>query len=151
MIPTIEHIILRIERDKKTLGITLYNKATLEEIVSFERVMNIKLPDDIKTFYKYCNGFESEEDMFRIIPLDEIIDRREDVDSYLINPKDFHIAEYMIYCDMWTLTVDEINNNKYSIYNNAETAVDLTNNFSEFMDRFLNGGVFDGLYDWRKN
>jgi hypothetical protein len=150
VIPTIEHIISKIQKNKDNLKITVYPKASVEEIYSFEQTMNIKLPDDIKTFYKFCNGFESNEDLFRIIPLNEIIDNtKTDKENYLEKKGDFHIAEYMIYCDMWSLTVDEATN-EYSIYNKTTTIVTLTNNFSEFLDRFLNEGVFEGLYNWRE-
>lgn len=142
-------IITYIQNNKLILRITPYKKASTEEISEFEEVMDIKLPDDFKTFYSFYNGFESHEDMFRIIPLNEIIKRSDDK-SYLSNQKDFHFAEYMIYCDVWTLNINSTNNNIYSIYNIAGDIVTLTNSFSEFLSRFLVGGVFSGLYNWRE-
>jgi len=147
---TIEQIITQILNTKDQLGITLYPGATKEEIKSFERLMNTSLPNDIKKFYMFCNGFESEEDLFRIIPLDEIIyNRKDEEDNYLLNKQDFHFAEYMIYCDMWTLTITTSSDN-YLIYNKAETFVTLTDDFAEFLNKFLVGGVFDGLYKWEE-
>jgi hypothetical protein len=151
MTPLITDIITKIQRDKIDLGITLYDKASLSDISSFEQTMSLTLPDDIKTFYSFCNGFESAEDMFRIIPLNEIIEYKSNGgDTYLVEKKDFYIAEYMIYCDMWTLSVSEQNNNEYYIYNKVDNVITLTHSFAEFLDVFLTDGVFNGLYNWRE-
>jgi len=71
---TIEDCIQRIKTDKHELGITLFEPASPTEIADFENIMNIKFPADFVEFYSFANGFESDEDMFRIIPLEEIID-----------------------------------------------------------------------------
>ncbi|HEU4553655.1 MAG TPA: SMI1/KNR4 family protein [Chitinophaga sp.] len=144
---TITDIISKIAHNKAALGIMLYGSASTYDISSFEREMGITLPDDIKTFYNFCNGFESNEDLFRIIPLAEITEERNS--NYLVRPGDFHIAEYMVYCDMWSITIAANDPNKYSIYNKTDSVVTLTNSFSEFLDKFLAGGVYNGLYEWR--
>lgn len=144
-------IIERIKVDKNKLGITLFAPASLTEILNFEKIRGIKLPDDLIKFYSFSNGLESAEDMFRIIPLDEMIDNMKDRDTYTVEQNDFHFAEYMIYCDMWTININSADRNDYRIYNKADNVISLTNSFSEFLDTFLNGGVFDGLYTWREN
>lgn len=57
-------------------------------------------------------------------------------------------AEYMIYSDMWELK--RLPYNGYIITNTADTEITLTNSLSAFLERFLQGNVFDpgGLYDW---
>ncbi|MEI9943781.1 MAG: SMI1/KNR4 family protein [Chitinophagaceae bacterium] len=151
MTPHITDIITRIQRDKIDLGITLYDKTSLSDISSFEQTMSLSLPDDIKTFYSFCNGFESAEDMFRVLPLNEIIENISNGrDTYLVDKKDLHLAEYMIYCDMWTLSISEQNNNDYYIYNKTDKVITLTHSFAEFLSVFLNDGVFKGLYNWRE-
>jgi cell wall assembly regulator SMI1 len=90
MSESIQSILSSIERDKKLLGITLYEKASIADITSFEKKKGLDLPDDLRTFYSYCNGFESEEDLFRIIPLKEILENKRD--NFIISPEDFHIA-----------------------------------------------------------
>jgi hypothetical protein len=147
----IEDIINRIKTDKGKLGITLYAPASSSDLIKFQEIRHVTLPDDIKTFYSFSNGFESAEDMFRIIPLDEIIDNMKDRDTYTERNGDFHIAEYMIYCDMWTLYVNSHGSNQYKIYHKTENTIVLTNSFSEFLTVFLDNGVFDGLYSWREN
>jgi hypothetical protein len=151
MHPTITDIIAKIKAEKEELGITLYAPASSTEILDFENSMGIKLSEDIAEFYRFCNGFESEEDMFRIIPLDEIIDNIEQPDTYAVELNDFHFAEYLIYSDMWTISVNPVDRNDYHIYNKAENVIILTNSFVEFLNTFLIGGVFNGLYTWRKN
>ncbi|HWD89538.1 MAG TPA: SMI1/KNR4 family protein [Mucilaginibacter sp.] len=141
---TIKEIIELIRRDKAQHGITLYEPASESELLEFEKKLHITLPQDIKDFYRFANGFESAEDIFRIIPLKEILSR---IDRHHQNY--FYIAEYMVYCDMWGVTIDPKNDTyKISEYS-FKTA--LTNSFAEFLQCFLKGGVFgqDGLYDWK--
>ncbi len=148
MIPKITDIISKIQSNKADFGVTLYKAASVIDITKFEKTKGVKLPTDIKQFYTFCNGFESEEDMFRIIPLDEILENKQD--SYTIGQKDFHIAEYMIYCDMWTIAIDAQNSENYSIYKKTDSQLTLTNSFASFLDKFLTGGVFNGLYKWEE-
>ncbi|HEY0612630.1 MAG TPA: SMI1/KNR4 family protein [Chitinophaga sp.] len=147
---TITDIISKLQEEKAALGITLYDKASEEEIKSFERGTGIELTADFKTFYRFCNGFESGEDMFRMLPLDEIQEdlRKDRNDGYLVWQKDFHFAEYMLYCDMWTVSINNAQQNNYTIYNHGERVLMLTTDLAEFLEIFLKGGVFDGLYNW---
>ena len=56
----------------------------------------------------------------------------------------------MIYSDVWTVSISSRNKNEYNIYNKAETTLKLTTSFAEFLDTFLNRGVFVGVYAWRE-
>lgn len=148
----LDEVLSKIKRDKDFLGIKLYGNASETDITSFENTIGVILPPDFKSFYRFCNGFESNEDMFRMIPLNEILENRASMNrNYLVKKSDFHFAEYMIYCDMWTLTISVQSDSNYSIYNKAENVVTLTNSLSLFLDKFLTGGVFDGLYKWRES
>jgi hypothetical protein len=147
---TIEDIIERIRGNQHGLGIMLYGPASMEELDKFEKSSGITLPDDLLKFYNFSDGFESNEDMFRIIPLDEIAGNIKDRNINAFSPTDFHIAEYMTYCDMWTISINPADKNDYKIYNKAATVITLTDSFSTFLDTFLTGGVFDGLYSWRE-
>lgn len=163
MLPSITDVITRLQLEEEALGIALYSGASEAEIKSFEKAKGIKLPEAIKTFYRFCNGFMSDEDCFRIIPLQEIVANGRD--NYLVKEQDFHIAEFLIYCDMWTLSIDG-GNGAYYIYGDntlpnvmpaasafadgtTNELLTLTTSFAEFLDRFLAGGVYDGLYKWR--
>lgn len=120
------------------------NEAMLQAVENF---YNITLPDDFKELYYFTDGFETDEDMFNMIPLKDII---EDKDRH--SEAAFYIAEYMIYSDMWQLEINPDNCNDYKIFIEADyNKIVLTNSLGEFISRFLKAGVFgaDGLYDWK--
>lgn len=127
--------------------ITLHKGVSESLISEFERALRVTLPDDIKQFYKFSNGFESVEDIFNIVTLEELIDS-----NSRVGERHLYIAEYMIYSDMWELEMSPINHHDYKIFNmdHNEDKIVLTNSFAEFIQRFLNGGVFNpgGLYKW---
>ncbi|MDQ2793909.1 MAG: SMI1/KNR4 family protein [Bacteroidota bacterium] len=150
----IEEVIATIKAGPN--DITLYPGAGNSLIKEFEQQMQFKLPADLKAFYQCCNGFESAEDLFRIVPLDEILeriswDKRANRMSEL-KSNQFYLAEYLIYCDTWTIEIDLIEMGSYKIISDVNTCVEtaLTHSFAEFLVRFLTGGVFDenGLYKW---
>ena len=142
----IEEVINHLQVNLTQTDITLYNGAADDLITTFEQTSKVRLPNDIKCFYKFANGFESDEDIFRIVPLEEILEYRKNHAHGII------IAEYMTYCDMWYLEVNLFNHNDYCIfYVGADhKKLKLTDSFAEFLNRFLKGGVFEtgGLYDW---
>lgn len=129
------------------LGIQLYKPATYTDIENLKNI-KIELPEDFKILYKFCNGFETNEDMFRLIPLDEIIERGKD--KSLISNNSFDFSEYLIYCDMWSVYINPQNIEEYKVYNQADDVVVLTNSITEFLCVFINKGLYDGLYDWRE-
>lgn len=125
--------------------ITLYEGATDQQIAELENSAGVKLPNDVKQFYKFSNGFISDEYQFRIVPLNELLshDRGQNI---------LYIGEYLCYCDTWALIINP-ENNCYQINYPDERGFVLTNSFSEFLSRFFIGGVFEqnGLYDWRED
>jgi hypothetical protein len=137
-----------IRKNSANIGIQLNKPATSIEIDTFEN-QKVKLPDDFKLLYQFSNGFETDHDLFRLIPLDEIIENGLDR-SYLISDTSFHFTEYMIYSEMWSVDISKDNINDYWIYNKAETVVYLTNSLAEFLCVFINKGIYDGLYGWRE-
>jgi len=130
------------------IGIQLNSPATDIEISAFEN-QKIELPEDFKLLYKLSNGFETDQDLFRLIPLNEIIENGLDK-SYLVSDSSFHFTEYMIYSDMWSVDISKENVNDYRIYNKADTVIYLTNSLAEFLCVFINKGIYDGLYEWRE-
>jgi hypothetical protein len=135
----ITEIISLLGKQASEYGITLYPGADNATIYEFEYHTKMRLPEDLKTFYQFANGFESDKDMFRIIPLHEILEN-----INVEKEAKCYIAEYLIYCDTWDLTVDPHDKNSYEI-----TGEELrTNSFSAFLTCFLKGGVYTGLYDW---
>ncbi|GGF01697.1 hypothetical protein GCM10011518_08930 [Flavobacterium limi] len=127
------------------LGIQLNKPATDTDIENLKNI-KIELSEDFKVLYKFCNGFETNEDIFRLIPLDEIIENGKD--NYLISDHSFHFTEYLIYCDMWSVDINPKNIEEYKLYNKADEVVVLTNSITEFLCVFINKGLYDGLYEW---
>jgi hypothetical protein len=128
--------------------LTLHPGAGEDLLVAVESAYGVTLPDDFKTLYRFSDGFETDEDIFNMIPLAEIRSNKEgDKDSPL------YIAEYMIYSDMWWLEINPDNYNDYKIMVECNSnQLVLTNSLAEFIDRFLKGGVFapGGLYEWHE-
>jgi cell wall assembly regulator SMI1 len=140
LLMSIADIVNYLKEHLDQTDITLNKGASDELIKQFEEVFDVTMPNDIRSFYKFTNGFISAEDNFAIIPLEEIIDNK-----VMRSISQLYIAEYMVYCDMWELQINR-STGQYSInYNIA-----LTNSFAAFIQRFLVGGVFEekGLYDW---
>lgn len=131
--------------------IILYASASEELIEQFEKTTQIQLPDDIKEFYKFSNGFDTSGDkawLFRMIPLDDILEGND------YSEGKFTVAEYMIFSDIWEVEINPNDKNLYEITNNNygtdDGKISLTESFEYFLYKFLKGGLFekDGLYDW---
>jgi hypothetical protein len=144
---SISDILHQLSGSLSSYGITLYPPATDRGLTDFERKLKCPLPYDMTALYRFCNGFESAEDMFRIIPLEEIADR---LSEY--KPNCFLFAEDMIYSDMWEIEINSSNPNEYWISNQGKAFRLLTQSLAEFLGRFLAKGVFEdgGLYTWHE-
>ncbi|MEO6520136.1 MAG: SMI1/KNR4 family protein [Mucilaginibacter sp.] len=140
----IPNIINYLKTHLDQTDITLNPGASQELIARFEEARNSKLPDDIRLFYEFSNGFNSKEDDFNIVPLEDLAD--------ITYHEELFIAQFLIYCDAWELEIDLNNPDSYGIFviQNDSSKIVLTNSFAEFLQRFLNGGLYGkgGLYDW---
>jgi len=149
MISTIEDLVSKVKSCQIDLEITLYEAASELDINRFETIKGIRLPRDIRDIYGFCNGFVSEFDWFRIIPLNEILENPPS--NHLIGSNDFHIAEFMFYSDMWSVAISAHHSENYTIYRKADGGqLDLTNSIISFLDKYLSGGV-DSLYKWEED
>ena len=112
-------------------------------ICKVEQCYGIVFPEDIKLFYKFTNGFETDEHLFNIISLDSMIQEKEEYGA-----KSPYIAEYLIYSDMWGLDVNSVDGS-YTIFNDNQhdENVVLTNSLAEFLECFLKNGLL-GLIKW---
>jgi hypothetical protein len=141
----IQELIESIARKHRDSGINLHPAATSLDIISFEKRMGFSLPNDFKIFYSICNGFECDEDLFNVNSFDDIMSHQ---NNYGANW--FYFAEYMIYSDMWGLRLTSLGH--YEIFNGSYPRVAMTSSLSEFLNKFLEGNVFDpgGLYNWQE-
>ena len=142
---SISDILHQLSANLASYDITLYPPATDQDLTDFEGKLKCPLPDDMKALYRFCNGFESAEDIFRIIPLNEIAD---ELSRY--GPNSFAFAEYLIYSDTWEMEINPLSPNEYWISNRGKAFRLLTLSLAEFLGRFLAKGVFGdgGLYTW---
>lgn len=142
---TIPELINAIGEKHKNDGFVARPPVSDEMIAKFEKKLGFAIPDDFRKLYSICNGFEVNEDSFKLAEIDEIL-------KYYVNKKEktFHFADYMTYSDMWTLKYfGEAN---YKIVNFGNIDIILTDSLAEFLSRFLSGGIFEngGLYDWHE-
>lgn len=145
---TITNLLDRIQREHTHLDITLYPPATEAELLAFEQHKGLRLPADVRAFYRFCNGLELNDEMLRIIPLSEIMEGCST--SELVAPASFTIAELLIYCDMWELTINPLNPEDYIISNESSMPTTLTASFSEFLEVVAYNGAYGqgGLLSW---
>ncbi len=136
-----DHLIEAIIAKHRNYSIDVYAAATPAAIIAFEQRIGFALPEDFKTFYRYCNGFGCTEDIFNMTALEEI-------PGYPDNYGDnwFIFAEYMIYSECWALRCT--GTGAYEIFNTGYPDVVLTHSLFIFLEHFLQGNVFEpgGLY-----
>jgi hypothetical protein len=133
----ISDILHQLSENLSSYDITLYSPATDRGLTDLERKLKCPLPDDMTALYRFCNGFESAEDMFRLIPLEEIADRLSDC-----KPNCFLFAEYMIYSDMWEIEINPSKPNEYWISNPGKVFLPFNSVFSRVFRSIPGKGSF---------
>ncbi len=131
----IERTIQRLKNEGLKFGIVLNPPATEGELVDFKNTLQVDLPADLIEFYKKCNGFESDDYLFRVIPLKEIIENKNEFE-----PDTFSFAEYMIYADTWNIKLNANYSNSYTIVNrnhNSNEPVKTWNSLHSFLNEYL--------------
>lgn len=142
-----QEIFQRLQNKSKELGVALSGPATREDLAELERAINQKLPKDIFDFYSFSDGFDTDDYMFRILPIKDILENKHEFET-----NSFCFAEYSIYCDTWSIQIE--NSEKYIIFNGdqfTKEKVILTNSIYKFLERYLSGdGIFGekGIENW---
>lgn len=127
----------------KKLGITLNDPCSDEDITDLESKLSFPLPPDLIDFYTICNGFETLDFLFRVVPLSEAVDYRSE-----LNSNTFHFAEYMIYSDQWLIKIGE--GGSYEILNNNHGSQEMmvqATSVLNFLETYLREGLFSKLTD----
>jgi hypothetical protein len=115
-----------IKQKHQDNGIDVNPPARLSDIADFEGRIGFPLPADFKQFYLTCNGFGCNEDIFIMIPLQEIGRYPQDFgDNW------FFFSEYMHYSDMWGLRLKT--NGHYEIFNGSYPDKAMTSSLREFL------------------
>ncbi|MDQ0637473.1 hypothetical protein QF042_001038 [Pedobacter sp. W3I1] len=129
------------KREVKKLGITLNDPCSDEDLADLESKLSFPLPLDLIDFYKFCNGFETDDYLFRIVPIAEAVDYRSELKS-----NTFYFAEYMIYSDQWLIQLRE--GGQYEIINDNHGSQDMTvqtTSILKFLEIYLTEGLFSKL------
>jgi hypothetical protein len=146
--PNIANIIKRLRNNHDGLEIKLNPPACSAEIQQLEALIQQKLPHDISAFYQLTNGFETNDFIFRMLSIAEMIKYKHEL------PKNrLYLAEYLIYSETWDILLDTENTDKYNIVYDlsSDDTIILTNSLFEFLTQYLsNGGIFGekGLCFW---
>ena len=131
----------------KTLGVKLNLPATIEDICKLEIAVGHVLPEEIRNFYAYCNGFDTEDWIFNVLSIEQIHYYKSELEI-----SEFYFAEYMIYSDDWQIKIE--NSDTYFITNGnhkENQRLVLTNSIFEFLDVYFNSDGLsgeNGLYKW---
>jgi len=120
------------------LGITFNDPCSDEDLAELEAKLNHSLPPDLIEFYTFCNGFSTDDWLFRVIPVHEAVDYKSELAS-----NTFHFAEYMIYSDEWLIQLHE--GDQYEVINNDHGTQEMTvqtTSILKFLDIYLTEGLF---------
>jgi len=123
------------------LGITFNPPCSDEDLADLESKLNFLLPPDLVDFYKFCNGFDTDDHLFRVIPVSEAVDYRSELKN-----NTFHFAEYMIYSDQWLIQLHEAS--RYEILNDdhgTQKMTVLATSILKFLEVYLSEGLFSKL------
>jgi hypothetical protein len=131
----------------KALGVKLNPSATTEGIGKLESAVGHVLPEEIKSFYSYCNGFDTEDWIFNVLSIEQILYYKSELELL-----EFYFAEYMIYTDDWRIKIEKSDTYFITNGNHKENQrLVLTNSIFEFLEVYFNSdGVLseNGLYKW---
>lgn len=121
--------------------------AIIEDICKLESAVGHVLPEEIRNFYAYCNGFDTEDWIFNVLSIEQILYYKSELEI-----PEFYFAEYMIYTDDWRIKIE--NSETYFITNGNHKEnhqLVLTKSIYEFLEvYFYSDGILseNGLYKW---
>nr|WP_276903582.1 SMI1/KNR4 family protein [Pedobacter kyonggii] len=123
------------------LDITFNAPCSDEDLADLESKLSFPLPPDLIEFYTFCNGFNTYDHLFRVIPVHEAVDYKSELANNV-----FHFAEYMIYSDQWLIQLQE--GGQYEVINDdhgTQEMVVQTTSILKFLEIYLTEGLFSKL------
>ncbi|WP_426326217.1 SMI1/KNR4 family protein [Pedobacter sp. R-06] len=123
------------------LGITFNAPCSGEDLTELELKLSYPLPPDLIEFYTFCNGFNTDDWLFRVIPVHEAVDYKSELANNI-----FHFAEYMINSDQWLIQLQE--GGQYEVINDDHGSQEMTvqtTSILKFLDIYLTEGLFSKL------
>jgi hypothetical protein len=123
------------------LDITFKDPCTDKDLADLVQKLSYALPPDLIEFYTFCNGFDTYDHLFRLVPIAEAVDYKHE-----LKDNTFHFAEYMIYSDQWLIRLQE--GGGYEIINDdhgTQTMTVQTTSILKFLEIYLTEGLFSTL------
>ncbi|MCR5888610.1 SMI1/KNR4 family protein [Hymenobacter sp. J193] len=153
---SLPHLLQQIRDARERLDVCFHDESQ-HHMAKVEAKLGRQLPEEIRAFYLQCPGFWTNDCLFRVLSMSDILTEIERPAAPNTNLH-FPIADYMIFSDVWEVVLDEENPARYVIVNSnhhTEESVVLTDSLYEFVNKFLEGGIFggeegEGLYGWRE-
>lgn len=138
-------ILQELKNRNPALGISLRPPASPEKIKELEHLLNQDFPEDIKAFYEIANGFETNDHLFQVLSIEEIIQYKHELEQDRI-----FFAEYMIYSDTWEIKFNTSDSYHITTMNHkSEQEVIMSNSILDFIIEYADGGGLfgaSGLY-----
>ncbi len=137
-------ILQELKNRNPDLGISLRPPAPPEKIKELELILDHDLPEDIKSFYEITNGFETDDLLFQILSIEEIIQYKHELKT-----NEIFFAEYLIYSDVWTIKFNT--GDAYQIINSGYDTreIVISTSITDFIIEYADGGGLfgeNGLY-----
>lgn len=132
-IMTIADFLTTINSTNTNFKIKTKSGISMTKIANIEKQLNVKLPDDVVSFYSATNGLEGDDWIFNIIPLNEAEKLKDEVGYYLA------FAEYMIYSETCGLEINESDSNNYKFFIWRKSADD----FKTFRRKYVANSITD--------
>lgn len=133
-------ILQELKNRNPALGISLRPPASPEKIKELERLLDQDLPEDIKAFYEIANGFETDDHLFQVLSIEEIIQYKHELDLDRI-----FFAEYMIYSDAWEIKFNTGDSYHITTMNHQSgQEVIMSNSILDFIIEYADGGGLFG-------
>ncbi len=145
----IEDFLERLQRAESRNAFKLLPSVYDDVVEQVESKLGSAIPDDFRKFYSFCNGTTESVDEFRIITLEEFIKYDEEPERRWKAPWEFPFGEYAFFSNVWAVSIDKNNRNNYTIYTPyKDDRLYYTNSLAEFLERYLDEGIYDGIYKW---
>ncbi len=129
---------------REILGLEAINNNQLseQEIISFERTHNVKLPNELREYFKIVNGIFNGEWISSLYPLNEIthISKHSSFDNDDYKTEEykniFIIGDIMVNSHQWAITLNNDQLNETIIEMDTETKI--ADSISDFLEKFIN-------------
>jgi SMI1 / KNR4 family (SUKH-1) len=130
-----------LEKHWKKRGISIYPGLDDSEIEEFEEAKGVRLPDDLREYFRHFNGCGDDE--FRFIRLSELeppsaIPMQGDVSHYDLSKREFVIVDYLQYCYWYTIDLSDPSARETPVYiSGIHKNHIVAGSFSEFIQLYL--------------